>query len=251
LRSLLTTVLVMLLVALSGEDRSTLLKEKAAELRRLREKCEAERTRLLDEIRSLKERKRGIIEMKSKMSGEVEENERRVAALKGECEALRSEEAALAKRLDGYSETLDAAVQRLKKRIETGLPYLRSERLQRLSELEETDGENPQKKLDGLLDLFAKEMRILRSWEAYRDFVEHPDGRKLRGYILRAGLVMLAFVADGGEVAFLLQKDGLWRWRFVDSVAIYHSLREAIRQVRRTTIPDIVRLPFPVECLKK
>lgn len=242
------TIAVLSVFMFPSTDKGELLKQKASQLRRLREKYEMERNRLLKEIRSLKQEKRHLSEVKEKMLEEVAENERRITLLKKECVSLRQEERTLRERSEKLSELLDSAVVAIRRRIEGGIPYLLDERLKRCEAVERGD---LRERLDALSDIYAKEMRFVRSWEAYRDFVNHPDGRKLRGYILRVGLIMLAFLADGGETAFLIREDGTWKWRFISDVAVYHSLNEIVRQVRRTTIPDVVRLPLPVEFVRR
>ncbi|MCX7703956.1 MAG: DUF3450 domain-containing protein [Planctomycetota bacterium] len=246
-------VLSTLVVGTSGSDKAEILKERAAQLRELREKYETERLKLLQRINSLRERKIRLTDSKEEMKKEVFSNEQIVNELKKSSLKWREELSLLEKSLEEINALMTEREAALMQRIEKGLPYLVEERLSSFSVSQKEEREkSPQRRLDGLLDAYAKELRIVQSWEAYRDFLDHPDGRKLRGYILRAGMMILFFVSDSGEVAFCFGGDrGNATWRFVKDGGLYRRLRDAVRYVRRQTIPNVIAIPIPREMVKE
>lgn|GEM_PF-2707274 len=246
------TVAVVFLPAARGTDKAELMKEKAAELRQLRERYEAQRLQMMERIKTFEEKKRWLTEAKDKMANEVSENERIVNELKANCENLSNEIDAYKNRIDSFSAIIGQGVVELERRIRCGLPYLVTERLKPILSFEEEKTGDLQKSLSTVFDVYAKELRLAQSWDAYRDFLDHPDGRKLRGYILRAGLVLMFFVSDTGEVAYVTRgEDGTVRWRFVNDSSLHRSLREIVRYVRKQTIPDVILVPVPREMFRR
>jgi len=223
------------------------LEELAAELHDLQEKWERERSGLLARVAREEAAVERLRRQKDELRKELTAVEAEAGRLSGRVAERRKEVAALTAKRDALVKVIGESAGRLRRAVRKGVPY----RLEEREAAVPTPGDDLEASIEALFEAHLRELALGGQWEGYRDFLKAPDGRLLRGYIIRCGLVTLWFVGDAGDCALLGRVDGEWRWSFSRDVALYHALSGLLRQVLRRSVPQMVDAPLSRSLLEE
>ena len=207
--------LFFLIIACSfvcGDDAEQ-LHNLARRLNNLRRQCEQKRRKLLQRINSLQQevnaKKLLLLSIKkelAKVRGAIKKEEKELQDMKAHKDALIKDEQA-------FYEHLEAARRRFNKAVVSSIPFKRAERTIA-----------PQKSLphlfDAVVEAHLNDIARACSVEAYRDILRIEE-RCLRGYVVRIGLVGMAFAGDSGEAA-LWTRSG---WKVSRDVRLWRAIR--------------------------
>lgn len=232
---------LFLLVVVCGfvcGDEAERLHNLARRLNNLRRQCEAKRRRLLQRINSLQQevnaKKALLLSIKeelAKVRESIKKEEKELRKMSARKDALIKDE-------QDYYERLEAARRRFNKAVASSIPFKRAERTIA-----------PQKSLprlfDAVVEAHLNDIARACSVEAYRDILQ-IEKRRLRGYMVRIGLVGMAFAADSGEAA-LWTRSG---WKASRDVRLWRAIRRLAEQSLKRAVPQIVPAPLPSEAFK-
>ena len=219
-------------------DEAEQLRNLARRLRNLRQQCEAKRRQLLQRINRIQQEvnaeKRLLLSIKKELV-KVRESIRKVEK---ELQDMEARKDALSKEERAFYKHLEAARRRFNKAVVSSIPFKRAKRTI-----------PPQKSLSRLFDAVVEahlnDILHACSVEAYRDILRVGE-RRLRGYMVRIGLVGMAFAGDGGEAA-LWTRSG---WKTSRDVRLWRAVRRLAEQSLKRAVPKIVPAPLPSEAFK-
>jgi len=219
-------------------DESEQLRDLARRLRNLRQQCEAKRRQLLQRINRVQQevntKKRLLLSVRKELV-KVRESIRKAEK---ELRDMRVRKDALCKEEQAFYEHLEAARSRFNKVVVSSIPFRRAERTI-----------PPQKSLSRLFDAVVEahlnDILHACSLEAYRDILRVGE-RRLRGYMVRIGLVGMAFAGDGGEAAIWTNSG----WEVSRNVRLWRAIRRLAEQSLKRAVPKIVPTPLPSEAFK-
>lgn len=232
---------LILLVIVCGfvcGDEVQRLHNLARRLNNLRRQCEAKRRRLLQHINLLQREvsaKRALLlslkEELAKVRQSIKKEEKELRKMRERREALIKDE-------QRFYERLESARRRFNKAVVSSIPFKRAQRTIA-----------PQKSLprlfDAVVEAHLNDIARACSVEAYRDILR-IERRRLRGYMVRIGLVGMAFAADNGEAA-LWTRSG---WKASHDVHLWRAIRRLAEQSLKRAVPQIVPAPLPSEAFK-
>lgn len=221
-----------------GGDEAQRLRRLAETLRNLRKKMEARRNRLLQEVDSLTQQvaaKRDLVaslkEELAKTSATLNETKQRIDTLKERLKQVEEE----AKKIHSL---LESSRKRLNAAILSSIPFKRARRT-----VEPKEGLG--QLFDAVVEGHLNDVALACSVEAYREILR-VNGRRLRGYMVRLGLVAMVFAADNGEAAVWTRQG----WKIWHNIQFWRAIRKVAEQALKRTVPRITPVPIPAEVLK-
>ncbi|GAB6068499.1 hypothetical protein JCM13664_18190 [Methylothermus subterraneus] len=174
----------------------------------------------------------------AQLEAEKRRQELALQKLKSEWEAV-SQTAPTAANTDAeLTQTLRQAIAALRRYVETGLPFKRSERLEALRELEAKldNAASPKKLASELWALIEDELRLTRENGLYRQILP-VEGNPALVEVAKLGMVLLFFQTPDGRYGLARRQGNDWEYVTVASkddrqriAALMESLRKQIRQ---------------------
>ncbi|GAB4257778.1 MAG: hypothetical protein Kow0065_07260 [Methylomicrobium sp.] len=145
----------------------------------------------------------------------------------------------------GVRSVLNDALAELKKRVESGPPFLLSERRARIEQLEklllDPDAEAADQ-FRRIVDAYRIELDYAKTVDAYRGILKHAADERLVDFLSIGRLALYYQTPDGRE-------SGLWRadrreWQSL-SGEDNEAVAQALRIARKLEPPQLMRLPLP------
>jgi len=231
-----------------GDTKPAALVQKLQQtLAKLRE-TKKERYALAEKV---KQHRALLEEEMDSLNAEKEEILLRRDSLKKENSALQKEKEGLAKKLGESSAELarvsaavKATAEKLREKIERGLPYKTDDRKKVVDNFLESAGKDVASDVALLWQIVMQELELGFSSESYPGAVKLPDGRIKDGEYLRIGRLVLAYITDDGlDCGLVARRSG----RFALLAELDSSQREAISEsfqiMRRMRSPSLVVFP--------
>lgn len=210
----------------------------AKRLAELRAEVESLSTRVEEAKITRRNEQRSVAAQKADLEFQLQREERRLAQLRAQAEKRREQVAAAGEDDAELTPAVDAAMDLLRRRIETGLPFKTAERLGALEALDAqlAQGLIPAPKAAvQLWALVEDELRLGRENGLYRQVIT-LDGEEVLVDIARLGMVAAYFRTDDGRFGHVVRDGDAWVWR-LDSdesarrqiAGLFDAMRKQIR----------------------
>ena len=208
-----------------------------------------ERRRHLDELAGLDRQIARLESDRSRLAGEVRDATLRLHAVEQELTDTESSMKATQTFIGDGVERAQAAAGIIQRRIDSGIPYRRQARLEKLRRIaDDLSADDVLRQAGGLerfLTVVAEEMRLMNRNEIWNALAPLDTMRSKYAYFFRLGLVNQAFVTEDGETVGLAAMGG------TDAVWVTNldadekrMIRRVMRILRQQQPPRIVSMPF-------
>ena len=219
-------------------DEAEQLRNLARRLHNLRRQCETKRRQLLQHINRVQQEVNTKKRLLSSIRKELVKVRESIAKEEKELQDLKARKDTLVTEERAFYERLEAARRRFNEAVVSSIPFKRAERTI-----------VPKKSLphlfDAVVEAHLNDISHACSVEAYRDILR-VEKRCLRGYMVRIGLVGMAFAGDGGEAAIWTRSG----WKVSRDVHLWRAIRRLAEQSLKRAVPQIVPAPLPSEAFK-
>jgi len=238
-RGLLPLLLTLMpLCLLPNGNGAEKLRRLAEDLRLLRRQMEAKRKKLLEEIDRLERQTAAKQRMLNSLKEETEKADDKIGELRREIEALKRRLAQTEHEHKTARLLLEQARRRFNAAVLSSIPFRRAERTI-------PPKESLGRLFDAVVEGYLNDVSIACCVEAYRDILS-VDGRRLRGYMVRLGLVGMVFAADSGEAAVWTRSG----WKVQRSLVLWRAIKHLAEQALKRSVPKIVPAPVPAEIVR-
>jgi hypothetical protein len=196
---------------------------------------------------SIQSRVRSIQSQKADVEMQIQKEQMRLKQLNREMDKHKErveQQKSLQKNLQP---TVVESIDIVRSKVEDGLPFKRSERLNELDELEQQmkDGTiSPQKATSRLWTFVEDELRLARENGLYRQVVQ-VDGEETLADVARVGMIAIYYKTEKGQVGMAVETSNGWEWREVEGEEETKKIRKLFEQFKKNIRVGYFTLPNP------
>jgi hypothetical protein len=242
-----SVVLALLLVAGTAFAAKGDISDLAQRLADLRTEVEELSADVETRKGSIQSRVRSIQSQKADVEMQIQKEEMRLKRLRQQMDKHKARVEQQKALQTDLQPTVVASIDMIRGKVEAGLPFKKSERLDELDELESQmkDGTiSPQKATSRLWTFVEDELRLARENGLYRQVVA-VDGDETLADVARVGMIAIYYKTEKGQVGMAVETSSGWEWRSVEGERETKKIRELFEQFAKNIRVGYFTLPNP------
>ena len=165
--------------------------------------------------------------------------------LRSRADSARVEATRIASAIEAIARDVQSTTRELRERLESGVPFQREQRVERLTAIEVGLGGEEADRARALVELLTvlgEELHLAESIEQRSDRVTLSDGRRLHAYVVRVGLLRSVFISEDGSTVGISDDAGSWRTELDDGVRA--AIVTLVATARGKQAPALVGIPL-------